>query len=288
MAVNALSLLESLRPWRNAGVFHFLSDVLGDDDAAALHASAFSLQSDAVSDQGERPPRIDSREWSIPVVQDAGAGSPPRTMGAEPSSHGERRADPARPSAQTRGVAPEAPHITAAQAKSEPWPSEWQALFVRTRPAPLLWTYAELGADLTFPDHPGRAERSALLKECIGRLHLPKGTSMFWPLTLPRASLAAETNDNETADAALSESFFFAGLERFRPTVTVLVGPETAVSTGAGLSIDSPFMQEVAGGILYVLLPDFASLATDEEALDKACVFLRTALAGIAALSAPS
>ncbi|MDL2316259.1 hypothetical protein LJC59_04185 [Desulfovibrio sp. OttesenSCG-928-A18] len=58
------------------------------------------------------------------------------------------------------------------------------------RPAPIVWTYPELGADLTGT---GSRERSDYLKRLIQALGLPKGSSSFWPLCLPQQPVVEDS-----------------------------------------------------------------------------------------------
>lgn len=70
-----------------------------------------------------------------------------------------------------------------------PVPDSWSALLAKTPKRPrCVWTYFDLGADLGGQPHSGR---SALWRNLIARLRLPRGSIAFWPYTaLTQGSLA--------------------------------------------------------------------------------------------------
>jgi len=88
----------------------------------------------------------------------------------------------------------------------------WAGFLAKTPPAPLMvWTYRELGADLS-----GRADpaRGALWRELIKRLDLPRGSVAFWPFALP------EEGESEVVHMEP----FLAGLARIAPKSLVVFG----------------------------------------------------------------
>ena len=208
MAVNPLSLAESLRPWRAAGITHFLRDVLGSELEAAEPESELNT-------------------------------APTKPNLAKP-------ADPP-------------------TATPDTWPTAWQDLFARTKPAPILWTYPELGLDLSGQ---GSSQRSACLRELIGKLQLPRGSSTFWPLCL----------EENGAQAQAGTGIFKGGLFELAPKVVVLIGPRSVPLAGLGLDLHTPFTQQIVRGVLFVLLPEFSAMLENAALADKACVFLRSAL----------
>lgn len=236
MAVNPLSLAESLRPWRVAGVTHFLREVLGEDDTAAPQA-------------GEFQPGV---RLEVSVLEQAQEHSPAAAPepAPEPLKEGNDRARP--------------------EVRQDTWPEAWQALFARTKPAPVLWTYPELGLDLSGQ---GSKLRSAHLRELIGQLQLPRGSSTFWPLCL-----AAEENATKT-----EADIFKGGLILLQPKVVVLIGPRSMPLADLNIDLHMPFTQQIFQGMLFVLLPEFAAILESASLADKASVFLRSALARISA-----
>ena len=231
MAVNPLSLAESLRPWRVAGVSHFLGG-----SASVWHGTSFGLLC-APGQDHKSPATLPKAASSLSDEKLRRYPGP----GAVPAD----------------------------------WPERWQALFARTKPAPILWTYPELGIDLGGQ---GCAQRSACLRELIGKLQLPRGSSTFWPLCLD-----AEHSDAQ-AQTQGQVGIFKGGMLLLAPKVVVLIGPRTASLAGLaelGLDLHTPFTQQIVRGMLFVLLPQFPAMLENTSLADRACVFLRSALARI-------
>lgn len=60
------------------------------------------------------------------------------------------------------------------------WPEPWRGLAGRVRENPrVIITYTDLALDLSGTPHPGRRK---LLRDILGYLAWPQGTSLFWPL----------------------------------------------------------------------------------------------------------
>ena len=86
----------------------------------------------------------------------------------------------------------------------------WAGFLAKAPPAPLMvWTYRELGADLS-----GRADpaRGALWRELIKRLDLPRGSVAFWPFALP----------TDGGSDVVHKEPFLAGLARIAPKALVV------------------------------------------------------------------
>jgi hypothetical protein len=252
LAVNALSLAECLRPWRNAGIHFFLvepGETLGVEQGSALSDEDPSLLPDmAAHDLSVTAPSASAEKDAAPVRgeeksgQLADAPSDPRQSRVELPLSGQE--------------APDGIHM----------PPEWADLYQRTLAAPLLWTYPDLGADLAGK---GLASRSQLLKTLMSRLELPRGSSTFWPPQLdalrPGAACAPE---------------FYSGLAAIKPRAVIFLGPMSCLEA-FGLRMRGAFQQEFSGGRLYLLLPAFERLLSSPQSLDKAVVFLRAALSGL-------
>lgn len=159
------------------------------------------------------------------------------------------------------------------------WPEEWRTLLARTSPAPLVWSYAELGEDLMGS---GNKERSASLRKLIGSLQLPRGSSAFWPLRLPEKGAGTQSSPaQEQGQAPPQAKIFLEGLALLEPKALVLIGPSAVPMTGLSLKLSTPFTQTVLRGRLVVLLPDFSVLIDKPTLMGKAGVFLRSALSGL-------
>ena len=249
MAINSLTLAEMLRPWRAAGIGELLAEVRAGETFAAIPR-----------DEGNCPaPGFDSEPEQLPPPHTGnGLGDSQRTM--RPAKVQARAGTPAQ--------------STIAPASPRDYPEAWRPLLERTKPAPILWTYAELGEDLAGR---GDKERSACLRRLIGSLQLPKGSSAFWPV---RLSLPGEGESAPSAPEATGD-FFQAGLRHLAPKVVILLGVLAVELSGQEISINVPFTQQIHGGILYVLLPDFSAILAKPPLEERAGVFLRAALSGL-------
>jgi hypothetical protein len=158
------------------------------------------------------------------------------------------------------------------------WPAAWADLWARTPKAPLIWTYAELGADLSGQ---GDKARSACLRELIGSLALPRGSSAFWPIALP------EDQDSSFSPAQGSiprESCFLQGIRLMRPHGIIVFGPQALAQSGLEIALTTPFSQALRNGVLHLLLPDFATILASASDSSKTAAYLRASLSTLPAL----
>lgn len=299
MAVSSLSLLESLRPWRFFGITHFLGTPQTYAPSSTTPPAAYEQRPldypDA--DAAGSTPLLPSQGRSLPA--DAGTSAPsgqsPSASNVFTSNH--EKLTPESQPLSSLGM----PQVTkeASDAPSFPpvgaWPEDWQSLYHKTRPAPLVWTYQELGQDLLGEGNP---QRSSLLKSLIQSLRLQKGTSTFWPLSLssPLPASAAQqkavspslTEANASGEKAIAHSpdayWFSAGVQLLQPKALLLFGIDAVRLTGTPLSLHLPFTQELHSGVLWILLPDFPALIASESLAQKTSTYLRTALSGIPGL----
>ncbi|MCC8194951.1 MAG: hypothetical protein LIP28_09935 [Deltaproteobacteria bacterium] len=151
------------------------------------------------------------------------------------------------------------------------WPSPWADWFARISPAPVLWSYHELGADLLGPVR--SSDRSDFFKKLIGELQLPKGSSVFWPSAMP---LAAKDGGELAADAVI----FSAGIRRLKPQVVVVFGERALEDIGLSGSI-RPFRQELIEGKLVLGLPEIAALLRNSGQRASAVSLLRAVLSSV-------
>ena len=135
-------------------------------------------------------------------------------------------------------------------------------------PAPVLWTYAHLGADLTGQGSP---ERSAFLRSVIQNLRLPKGTSVFWPYAFPENTEGAGTPEQGYAA-------FRQGVVKISPKMLIFIGKEALAPTEGQIDLHLPFTQKLYQGRLYLLLPDFAALLETPSLFEQTNSFLRAML----------
>lgn len=306
MAINPLSLTESLRPWRTAGLLHFLNDILGESEAtlddshtvsAPASASNHLSHPDALAQSAMRPgTQPDTRNTSAncqatgPGHSQIGSTRPPVSpSGAAPSTH---------PSSRThvQDATDSEQQASGTQLASDPsqsvaeWPDPWRQLIRKTHPAPVIWTYPELGSDLLGMTDPASAQRSAFLRTLIGSLAMPKGTNAFWPFCFAKtadpldsdtfqAPTPSETSSDNSDQTSIS--YFQKGLTLLRPTVVILIGESCLGQTRVPLSLSTPFTQQVHQGTLFILLPEFPALIENRSLANQCVIFLRGAFSGI-------
>ncbi|MDR1686114.1 MAG: hypothetical protein LBR82_06720 [Desulfovibrio sp.] len=323
MAVNALTLAACLRPWRGAGIYALLRDDeeyglsgVAFDDAAAGQADRDSrgfrsskMVADGAEYEAARPYRDVARpaygkargagadDVAGPVAEDAGWND------AGPASGSRERAVQSSPSLSATGSEPSAAQFSPL----------WRALLEKTRPAPLVWTYEELGSDLQGN---ASAERSRCLKALIAALALPRGSSSFWPLSLPASAAGSGTKSSSVggageergaaaegavvsenagsnracppvrpsgsgADASENAGIcaeFAAGVRLLGAGVVLYFGTASALRSGFALTIRAPYTQQIAGGLQHILLPALSALAEGPERTEKAVAYLRSVL----------
>lgn len=292
MAINPISLAESLRPFKAAGLSFFLDVVFSASD----NTDAFASSSGDASEES-----VDSIPHSGSADIQRGPGSYPK--GAAYSTHtadkdrqyeqasvepsgtmGARRVEQASSSPSQpapKHTSPPHPDAKAARLSLAPasWPAPWRALFAEVQAAPVLWSYAELGLDLSGK---GNAERSATLRKIIGALQLPRGTSVFWPQSLPEESddTPASTLETPGGEAATRSPlhFFASGLELLSPKTVILLGCSDLLADELGFTNTAPYTQGIVKGRLYIHLPAMEHMVRDSQFVERACIFLRNAL----------
>ncbi|GHV50459.1 hypothetical protein FACS1894168_1590 [Deltaproteobacteria bacterium] len=154
------------------------------------------------------------------------------------------------------------------------WPKAWADCFARTKPARILWTYHQLGADLAGID--SSLERSAFLKKLLALLPLSKGSSVFWPCAVV-AQPEGRNIPEPGHDAALVPypAIFSSGLFRLSPQIVIVFG-KTAL-TDMALPDDGIFFSQVmVEGKIVVLLPDISDFLSGEVQLESAVSLLRS------------
>lgn len=257
MAVNSLNLLATLRPWRSAGIGHLLASEdavpLGEDRTEQFIPAPFAEYSpaaDAPAPSLSPPPSAPPR-----VARSAGQASP----SSPPKLHSQSGTpQPASKAAIGQRVLP-----------PKDWPEPWRQLIQKVRPAPLLWSYAELAGDLLAPVEDSKA-RSSLLRALINDLLLPKGTSTFWPLcATPEDAPEAELSGKAPF---LCSPFFSAGLALLNPKIIIIFGAEG----GDSMPAPAPYTQGIVSGRAFVYLPPLAALSALPAQQHRAAAFLRS------------
>jgi hypothetical protein len=281
LALNPVSLTEALRPWRLAGVEAFLFDA---ESLARLLAPATPAPT------RQRAPEAAQRCSPEAAQRCSPEAAHRRSPDPAPSRHRPELADERRPTPPTAPAKPAGDAAPAASTVDAPqpselfpdtprWPSAWAALFARTPQAPLVWTYPELGADLSGQ---GDKARAACLRELIGSLGLPRGSSAFWPLSLPDADPDSDLAQREHASPA---GFYFRqGIHLLQPHGIILFGRQALAASGLPLPLGAAYSQSLLGGVLHLLLPDFATILASPADFSKTAAYLRASLASLPAL----
>ena len=131
------------------------------------------------------------------------------------------------------------------------WTPAWSLFREKAIQAPIVWTYHELGADLSGT---GRStERSAFFRQIIAELQLRKGSSSFWPCALPFVG----------ADGVISfeasPAYFAAGIDLLAPRLVVVFGRRAL--SDIGLDDGIPYFTHIlVEGKLIVFLPEVSDL----------------------------
>lgn len=143
----------------------------------------------------------------------------------------------------------------------EHWPKEFQAYFQRLSPSPVVWCYEALGDDLFGQSD---QQRSDCLKKLIGELHFPKGTSVFWPPSIPKV-----------ADTAISQQVCLQALQELFPKLIICLGSGPVLSFLRGADEPLPFTQRLVKGHMVVFLPDFKDLIANTSLFNQSVLYLR-------------
>ncbi len=281
MAPATVTLCESLRPWRNAGL-EFVFDEHGLFAAAQAEAAQESVPQQGHAQQYAQPqfhPQAQPQAQQQPQHQAQRSHAQPSHATAYAERQRAARTAPAASGAKGAGgqqtAAPQRPSAAAGLAvhptpqPPEEWPARWQAIWAKVRqPSPVVWTYWSLGDDLS-----GRAnaERGALLRQIIGSLQLPAGSSSFWPVALP------EEAQDAGSELIAAPEIFLAGLRRVRPRYCITFGSK-ALKTFAPDARLMPYTFTQFLGHRLIALPDIDNLLTSQGTVPAVIAFLRTAV----------
>lgn len=282
MAVTSVSLGPALQAWALAGVTHILCDEAVGSVFPGEGAFGQSDIESRLSTREPLPPRLPPHQDGQVRGEAARiaerfappAAAAPRAAGAPGGE------DVSRGTAQPAGEGRPLLFAPRDGVAADPatWPEPWAGWFAKIVPAPVLWTYHELGADLTGI---GRSpERSHFFKQLIGELRLPKGSSVFWPCAMPAMDETEELSLR--SDAAI----FSSGLARLMPHVVVVFGKTALADIGLAGKIQ-PLRQAMVEGKLVVCFPEINVLLHDQGQRSAAVSLIRAVL-GSVSLADPS
>ena len=253
MALAPVTIPEWLRPWHGAGVWHLLAD--------EAIASAVPSAAPAATRGGEAAAPVSQRHTA--------PAAPLATPRPQERPRPQAAAVAAKPQPAPVIRRAPAPGVAAALADPAQWPRQWQTLFAKANPAPVLWTYHELGLDLSGAGEPARG---ALFRRLLSDLRLPKGTSAFWPTAAP-----AEGSDGSTSGVANAD-VFWAGVALLKPRVLVVFGATSLQDMGLEAAAFPLFQQQIFEGKLIVHVPDMSHLLAHESHLSPALSLLQAVL----------
>lgn len=248
MAFTLLSPLAA--PWQSLGLRYLLAPADLPPELSlpgnGIPAPASGRRADSTtSSRSSMPPRAPQAAQRTPhparhPEQPAGQGATPYSGQPRPAPvpasgpHADAPSGPVGPAAgqrpAPRPVRPPVPPRDISDRAERPgrvwrplapalWPDVWQQRLQKTRPGRIVWTYWNLGNDLSGVDTPGRQERSAFFQRLLQALQHPQGSHTFWPVCLPAAVPSAE-------EAALQANadVFWSGLPRLGARGVVIMG----------------------------------------------------------------
>ncbi len=209
--------------------------------------------------QAARPPHRSAAQSSQGTARTAPAGVAPRAESAAPET-----------TSDSRQWKPSPPHV---------WPAPWRQQLEKTRPGLILWTYWNLGLDLSDPQAEGRLERRGFLQKLLQDLAHPAGTHTFWPAGLPAAPEDRMPDQEEGlvphADA------FWSGASRLGARGVVVMGSAAVKALGLPPGL-RPLQQTRYKGHMVWVLWDVDYMQREDQRYASMLAFLRQALRQVA------
>jgi len=209
--------------------------------------------------------------WAItPEAAPAKQNATPRA--ARPPSSLPRR----RPPVAEAAPATQAVRVPEQDKCETPWPAVWQEQVKRAKIAPVVWTYWELGLDLSgAPDITRRELFQTLLVQTLAH---PAGTHSFWPVALP------EQDGQGEAQMKPNARVFWEGVKLLGGRAVVIMGAQAldALALPERLRAMQPFQQDRHQGRLLIVLPAPATLIQEAWRMPALGEFLRRTLAPFA------
>jgi len=199
-----------------------------------------------------------------------------RALASQSSAAAQTPQSPARDKgAKSDAQAP--PHECAPRLEKQPptnasdvalWPVDWRERLAKTRSAPVLWTYWELGRDLCGAPDPQRRE---LLQDLLQELGHPPGTHSFWPVALPGRDGELEAN----------APVFWEGVRLLHSRAIMIMGPHVLPSLALpdNLLALRPFQQRRHQGSSLIVLPAPDMLIRAKRRMQALREFVRQSLA---------
>lgn len=269
MAVTYISVGPALRAWMDSGLTHILLEsTAAEFEAAAIAGQRHRAVAAPSPLAAQKPAPVAEPASSATGVRGRGIGFSPPPVKREGFSQAKTTGVPA--AAAPGGAVPA--FVSSGDFPFPPseWPEPWRGWFAQTSSAPVLWTYHELGADLTGI---GRSrERSDFFRNLLAELGLPKGSSVFWPSAMPVSA--------EDPSPVPHAPLFIAGLRLLMPRVVVVFG-DAALEDMGFHGVVGQFGQVMVEGKLLVRLPGIEELLRGDAQRSSAVSLLRALFVGI-------
>jgi hypothetical protein len=112
-------------------------------------------------------------------------------------------------------------------------------------------------------------------------LGLPRGSSAFWPISLPGTQDSPSTSTSQNLP---QESCFLQGIRLLRPHGIIVFGSRALAQSGLETTLPTPFSQTLRNGVLHLLLPDLATILASASDFSKTAAYLRASLSTLPAL----
>ena len=318
MALNSVTLMELLRPWRGAGITHLLAiPEPGDptpEELEALHQPpASSAMGVGPSAQNEAPatplqagphaslgtgastgplPGAGAPQGNAPAPSHA--SQPSQQLPPQHGSHGQQPPAPAyyftRPGQNPAGQAPAGQNLTGQATPVQT--AAMAAAPAAAMPAPNteVHTWPASWQELWKRTHPASIVWSypALSQDLAGQGSPERSQlmrSLIGSLSLPKGSSAFwPLTAHQDSGACAMPAAYAGAIARLAPQVVVFMGASALPLSGLALTFSFPFTQQILGGRLFVLLPETDTLIADAAAKARAAAFLRAQFASIPSL----
>lgn len=243
---------EWLRPWSAAGITAFLSEYPIDMTRLSPEYAAKSADFSPHTASGV-----------VPAVTSAGNNAPQKTQKhiSGPAALGTVSKKTGTQVSDGESNGHDASHEAVVGLAVDKWPQGFQQHLNKLSPSPVLWCYEALGEDLFGHSDPAR---SNCLKNLIGKLQFPKGTSVFWPPSVP-----------ECEDVALNKSILHQAIELLHPKLVITIGSGHVLHLLQGNREPIPFTQRLYKGRMIVFLPDFPALISAPSLFNQSVLYLR-------------
>ncbi|MFT4300313.1 MAG: hypothetical protein QM579_01020 [Desulfovibrio sp.] len=232
--------------------------------------------------QGARPEASGQAGQTGPAGQtgQAGQAARPPHRAAQPSQ-GAARTAPSGIAPRTEATAPETASDSRLWKPLPPhvWPAPWRQQLEKTRPGLILWTYWNLGLDLSDPQAEGRLERRGFLQKLLQDLAHPAGTHTFWPAGLPAAP-EDRTPDQEDALMPHADAFW-SGASGLGARGVVVMGSAAVKALGLPPGL-RPLQQTRYKGHMVWVLWDVDYMQREDQRYASMLAFLRQALRQVA------